>query len=441
MARKYIKTNHTGLRYFEHQERKHGKKKDRYYLIRFRTDGTLYSYGIGWLSEGIPDEIRKAEPDLGFEDYCLKLLREYKGNVKIGSGAKSPQEKRMIAAAKIIQEQEELEREQERLEQEGITFKEIFTNKYFPIQKQNKVKGAWSTEASFFKLWIEPTIGSLPLKDISPIHLERIKKIMADAKKTPRTAAYALSIIRQVYNFTNRAKIYAGKWPGADKAVKIPKKDNRRQRYLTHEEAEILLAKVKAISPDTHDMALLSLHCGLRAGEVFSLTWADIDLTKGTIFIRDPKNKRNRHAYITAAVKTMLEERVQGKRSDSIFNRRADKTRQDKDEPLASKVDRISKTFKRVVAAMDLNKDITDTRQKVVFHSLRHTYASWLVESGVSLYTVQKLLGHENISQTERYSHLSPDNLQGAVRTLEAGIIAAKRKQDEKNGQVVNFTK
>lgn len=438
MSIKWIKANYTGLRYYEHKSRKCGKQRDRYYSIRFRLDGKLYTYGVGWLSEGIPDAIRAEDPELGFQDYCLKLLREFKGNIKIGEGVKSPKEKREVAAKKVAAQQ----LEQARQAQENITFGEIFTKQYFPIAKQNKVKNASATEESLFKLWIEPTIGPLPLKDISPIHLERIKKNMADSNLSPRTAAYALSIIRQVYNFTNRNNIYPGPWPGANKSVKIPKNDNRRQRYLTHDEAEALLAGLKAISPDVHDMALLSLNCGLRAGEVFSLIWADVDIKKKTLFIRDPKSGRNRHAYMTDTVKTMLEERDHGKPSDYIFVRRSPNKDQNKRKAgTVDPVDRISKTFNRVVATMNLNKDVSDRRQKVVFHSLRHTYASWLVESGVSLYTVQKLLGHEQISQTERYSHLSPDNLQGAVKTLEAGIAKAKKKQSETGAQIIDFEK
>lgn len=434
---KWIPTAHRGLRYYEHPTRRHGKKKDRYYAVRFRRDGKLYEYGVGWWSDGIPEEVRKTDPDMGLEGYALTQMKLYKANVRDGAGPKSPKEKRKIASEKEDQAKVELERQA----QETVTFGEIFTKKYFPIAKQNKTKGASGTEESLFTRWIEPTIGALPLKEISPIRLEMIKKNMSDAKKTPRTIAYALSLVRQVYNFSINAGLYSGKWPGANKAVKIPKNDNRRQRFLTHAEAEALLAGLTAISPDVHDMALLSLHCGLRAGEVFSLTWADMDLKKGTIFIRDPKNGRNRYAYMTDAVKSMLEEREQGKLSDSVFQARTGGQIEGDIQKEIKKVDRISKTFNRVVGALNLNKDITDTRQKVVFHSLRHTYASWLVESGVSLYTVQRLLGHENISMTERYSHLSPDNLQGAVRTLEAGIREAKKKQEDASGQVVNFTK
>ena len=60
-----------------------------------------------------------------------------------------------------------------------------------------------------------------------------------------------------------------------------------------------------------------------------------------------------------------------------------------------------------------------DTRDKVVFHTLRHTYASWLVQNGVDLYTVKELMGHSTLPMTERYAHLSKENLKNAVKKLE----------------------
>lgn len=53
------------------------------------------------------------------------------------------------------------------------------------------------------------------------------------------------------------------------------------------------------------------------------------------------------------------------------------------------------------------------------FHDLRHTYASWLVQSGVHLLSVQELLGHSTVTTTERYSHLAPEYLREAVRAME----------------------
>ena len=65
---------------------------------------------------------------------------------------------------------------------------------------------------------------------------------------------------------------------------------------------------------------------------------------------------------------------------------------------------------------------------KVVFHTLRHTFASWLVEQGIDLYSVKELMGHGTLAMTERYSHLSPDKLRRAIKTLEAGMEKGRAK-------------
>jgi len=71
----------------------------------------------------------------------------------------------------------------------------------------------------------------------------------------------------------------------------------------------------------------------------------------------------------------------------------------------------ISKKFKSYVIKSKINPDLT-------FHSLRHTFASWLVQRGVSIHKVSKLLGHSDIKVTEIYTHLKPDNLRNAVELL-----------------------
>jgi len=203
-----------------------------------------------------------------------------------------------------------------------------------------------------------------------------------------------------------RLRRYEGESPTA--SVKRPKADNRRLRHLTPDEASSLLEALANVSDDLHDMALLSLHCGLRAGEVFSLTWTDIDLERGLLTLRDTKSGRNRHAYMTAQVKTALEKRSKGSPEALVFPSKTGKVRQ-----------AISNRFMVTVNTLGLNEGIIDPRQKVTFHTLRHTFASWLVMSGTPIYTVQKLLGHSTLTMTERYSHLAPDHMRQAVKSIE----------------------
>jgi integrase len=167
-------------------------------------------------------------------------------------------------------------------------------------------------------------------------------------------------------------------------------------------------------------MALLSMHTGLRAGEIFSLTWADVDLEQGLLTLRDTKSGRTRYAYITEAVKRMLQSHPRGKLDDLVFPARGGTRRV-----------QISHAFRQVVNALGLNDNVVDARYLVTFHTLRHTYASWLVMRGTPLYTVQRLLGHQTSAMTERYSHLAPDHLKEAVQGLE-NFLDYQEEQDAK---------
>jgi site-specific recombinase XerD len=86
------------------------------------------------------------------------------------------------------------------------------------------------------------------------------------------------------------------------------------------------------------------------------------------------------------------------------------------------------------VAADLFNEGVDDPRQRVVFHTLRHTFASWLVMEGVDLYRVKELLGHKDLTMTQRYSHLAPDSLRGAMNILEEAL---KPKEENKEADVI----
>ncbi|HPD58281.1 MAG TPA: site-specific integrase [Smithellaceae bacterium] len=402
---KWIKTAHKGLRFHEHPTRKHGKKPDRYYAVRFRIDGKLYEYGIGWWSDRVPEEILKKDPHKTFEEYAIDRMKEYKANIKYGSGPKSPKERRTLAKEKEEQERVAMVK----AEKQNLTYGDIFENQYLPIAKQNKSARAWKTENSLNNTWILPVIGEIPLRNISVIHLERIKKNMFDSEKAPRSVQYALAVVRQVFNYAHAIDIYSGDNPVTK--VKKPTPDNRRLRFLTHAEADALLAELSTRSKDVHDMALLSLHGGSRAGETFSLTWGDIDMGSGIITLRNTKSTRTRYIYMTAAIKDMLKSRHQGKKYDLVFPAHT-----------GSERNQISKTFNLVINKLGFNEGISDKRQKVVWHTLRHTFASWHIEAGTDLYTLKELMGHSIIQMTERYSHLGQNTLQQATRIFERGI-------------------
>ena len=80
-----------------------------------------------------------------------------------------------------------------------------------------------------------------------------------------------------------------------------------------------------------------------------------------------------------------------------------------KNQPI--KQDFISKKFRKIVKYSGLNSELT-------FHSLRHSFGSWLVQKGVPIYQVSKLMTHSDTRITQIYAHLSADNLSDAVNML-----------------------
>lgn len=400
MAVIWNKTNFPGVRFYEHATRKHGVQKDRYFAIRFQANGKRREEGLGWASEGWT-AVKASH-----------TLAELKKAATVGEGPCSLSEKRQQAEEKRQAEAEA----RTQAERDNVTFGNVFLDSYFPIAKKNKSVRSWQKEDQCYRLWIAPVLADKPLKDIAPIHLERIKKNMAEAGRAPRSATYCLAVVRQVFNFARDHDLFAGQNPVTK--VKKPSADNRRVRFLTHDEADRLLDALAERSPQVHDQALLSLHCGLRAGEIFALTWADVDLDRGVLTLRDTKSGKTRAAIMTEAVKSMLRAKVRGVPRELVFPARG-----------GGKIVQVSDAFDRTVRALGLNDGVEDSRQKVVFHSLRHTFASWLVEQGVDLYTVKELMGHGNLAMTERYSHLAPDKLHRAVKTLEAGMEKAARNK------------
>lgn len=409
MAVKWIKTNFKGVRYHEHETRKHGVKKDKYFTIRYKLDGKDKEEGLGWASGGWTAE------------KAYDQLKEIKENIKKAEGHQTLAEKR----EQLKEQKEAEEAAKARSEKENVTFSDYFNNVYFPAYEIGRKKSTSRKAKEHFKNWIEPVIGNIPLKDIKLFNVEKIKKNVLEAGKSPRTLQYIFATIRQAWNTARLNGLVVGDSP--TKQTKIQKVDNKRVRFLSYDEADQLLTALKEKDALTYNISLLSLQTGLRFGEIANLKWGHVDIDKGIIDVVDPKGVIGRAAYMTGKLKTMFDKMTRQKPNDYVFIKDGEQL---KDTP---------KEFFKIVAELEFNIDVTDSRRKVVFHTLRHTFASWHVMAGTDIYTVKKLMGHSSISMTERYSHLAPEALQSATRTLEKAINRAGH--NKKIGQVVNFKK
>jgi integrase len=429
VAAKWERTKYPGVRFYKHDTRKHGVQFDKYFAIRFQYKGERKEEGLGWASEGWT------------VDLANEKLAELKRAARTGDG---PQRLHEAREAEELRRQEE-EKQKTEEAKAAKTFGKFFEDTYLPHAKSYKKEDTWGTEERLYRLWIKPVIGDLPMRAVGLKHLKAIDWRMQKGQRedtapdkskprplSPKSRAYALSVIRQVWNHGKRYGITSGDWPGkVMNKEERPRVNNQKVRFLSQQEASRLLEELRHTSTNLHDQALLSLHTGLRAGEIFTLTWGHVDLAKGTLFLPETKNGESRTAYLTPETKVMLANRLElAKMEDGhspaslvFIDRKGNKIK----EPSAA--------FSRAVDRVGLNDSIVDKRQKITFHSLRHTYASWLVEAGVSLYVVSKLLGHKSLKMTARYAHVGENAERRAARALAEHIKAPAELHVVKGGE------
>ncbi len=139
--------------------------------------------------------------------------------------------------------------------------------------------------------------------------------------------------------------------------------------------------------------------------ELLKLEWNQINIVERLLYVNNlvymTKTKKIRTLPLNNVAIEVLKKRQQNRNAEIIFTYN--------ENPI--KPNLLTQKFRKFVRKTNLN-------QRLKFHSLRHTFASWLVQKGVTIYDVSKLLGHSTIKSTEIYSHLRVDELRSAVDKL-----------------------
>ena len=393
-----------GIRYREHPTRKHGILLDRYYSIRFSVaekvvkegvevvDRKLVEEGVGWASQGVkPSD-------------CAALLRELKRNAKTGNGPRTLAEMRTDGEAERL----EKERRQRAEAEASVSFRQFFEGTFLPDAKARWTPETTRKAIEHVQRWIDPVTGTLPFRELGLKHINRIKANLADAGRTPRMIQYVCRTFSMVWNAAKDHGLVDTDSPTKSGSFRLPRVDNERQRYLTPDEETALLEAVKRRSQQAHDMAVVALDAALRFGEVAGLTWQCVDLENGALRILDTKGGRDRSVPMTARLKALFASIEKGKPSDLVFPKRN-----------GGRQTQIPSAFKRGLAEAGLNEGVTNPKLRASFHTLRHTGASRLVQAGVDLYRVQRILGHSTPTTTTRYGHLASDDLTDAIERME----------------------
>ena len=247
-------------------------------------------------------------------------------------------------------------------------------------------------------------------------------------KEATKVKPTAYSTIRRELSLLSAAINYARiQWgwniPNPVEKRKPPQGEDRI-RWLKAEEAERLIAAARGEprAPHLADFIILGLHTGCRSQEMLALEWDRVDLEQRLIYLPAGKNKGKRHVSVPlnatacevmARRKRFRDEHCPG--SPWVFS--------------TKKGTRVA-SVKHSFATACRRAGIADFRP----HDLRHTCAAWLVQAGVPLMQVRDLLRHTSYQVTEKYAHLAPEQVRGAVAVLDQKYAGDPREAFQRLG-------
>lgn len=176
--------------------------------------------------------------------------------------------------------------------------------------------------------------------------------------------------------------------------LKFAKRSKKLPVVLSREEIKNIINVIR--NPKHKLIISLAYAAGLRIGEVVSLKVKDVDLEELVIHLKNAKGKKDRITIFPEKIKAELQNLIAGKNPDNYFfeSERGGKLT----ERTAQKI------FENALREINIKKDAT-------FHSLRHSFATHLLENGVDVRYVQELLGHQNIRTTQLYTQVTNPRL------------------------------
>lgn len=281
---------------------------------------------------------------------------------------------------------------------------EFVTLSKFRYEYQNYIEKTRSPEyfrsvKLSFKMLIG-AIGDLPLSAIKVRDLERFFMTVQQQAKYAAHLYY-----RTLKAAFNKAVEWGYLIENPVRKIKLTKIPRTLPVFVTKSDLAKILEHTN--NPMFKDLFYFAFHTGMRQNEITNLKWSAINFKDSVIKVQITdsfmtKNRRERIIPINNSLREVLDNLYSQRKGDYVFH---------KPTGIRFNNNHVSKSFKQAVRDAKLD-------ERIKFHDLRHGFASSLVQKGVSLYIVKELLGHENQSTTQIYSHLQNRNLHEAVELL-----------------------
>ena len=279
---------------------------------------------------------------------------------------------------------------------------ELFEGYLSLVQKSKETISNYIPHLKKFNVYLTETYNRpLYLEEVKAAYLEKyLLHVLSEDKYSSSHRNNLIVAFRSFCNFTT-AKDYIQENIG--KGIKFIQVQTGERTYISEIEFVRIMKNVKGT---TVRAALQTIfYTGLRISEITNLKLGDVDFKNEILYVRDGKGKKDRRIPINYRLKRILQDYIENYRVDigteNFFSSRSG----------GISAIRIEEVLRETVKSIGFEKHITP-------HILRHSFASNLLERGVDLFQVQKLLGHERIKTTSIYLHTSLEGLEEAVNLL-----------------------
>ena len=289
-------------------------------------------------------------------------------------------------------------RSEEKKSEGQISLGLFFDDHFYPNVKATKrnTKDDWSV----FNVHIRESLGRYKMNELT-------NEIPDEWVVGQQKKGYQRSTINKHIFLLNRMMNLARHWGYLETSQRISNLrklslGDYKQRFLDQEEISRLLVHAQRTRhPHIYNVIRLLILTGARKGEARMARWCDIDRKKRVWTVPRSKNGRSRRIILSKVAMEVIE--------DCLSNAKRLGLPTDPRSFVFTNP-RTGTAYDSFYAVWYIIRDAAELYD-VRIHDLRHTYASLLINKGVTLYEVQTLLGHSSIQMTQRYAHLAPDRL------------------------------
>ena len=354
------KTKYTGVYYRDNLD------KDRVYYIQYKNHGKLKRQKVGTKAEGITPI------------YCKKLRDQTLVKLRLGEDAPIQSRKNIITLDTVATEYFD--------QSEARTIK--------------KLKSVYNTHIHHLK---DADITTIDADTIDVLRRKKSKEVSAktDRVLAPKTVNNILATLSAILHFAQEMKYIQGV-----PKIKKNKTDNTRERFLSKDEIKLLLSTIEKSELPTKERLLIfvkvSLSTGARLGSVLSIKGKDINRTNKTVTLQNHKTDNTYIAFIPVSLMELIPPLEPQEKLIDVAD--------------AKQVQRPLQSILNDLFNVGLNAE--DRKDRVVVHTLRHTFASHLAINGTPIQTIMKLMDHSDIKMTLKYAKLMPDTGRDDVENL-----------------------